>query len=568
MKILTIHADYIKYKPLKEAIKEAEKVSNKEVTVKECLVVFTAVEKPDENNQKQVIDNLVDEVKLIASQVKTKNIVLYPYAHLSSKLSSTKFAFETLKLAEEKLKKTFKVDRAPFGHYKSFEISCKGHPLSELSREILAESKGAEKIDQPLELQIKELNNLDKLRNTFNILLGKAVISLFPHAKPALNYIDEDKFYYDFEKSGSFTPEDLKKIENKMHDILNKGISIKKSTAKNPELLFKENDYKKEILKDVKKTKVYEIDDHKDVIIGEILENIPKNPAFKLLSSSGVYWKGSSYLKQLQRIYGIAFENSKDLDNYIKNMEEIEKRNHRKLGEELDLFFFHEYSPGAAIFLPKGTIMYNELIRLLREEYKKRGYQEVITPLLYEKDLWETSGHWSHYKENMFLMESEKKTFSLKPMNCPSHCLIFKHKLWSYKDLPLRIADFAPLHRNELSGTLTGLTRVRKFSQDDAHIFVSEEQLEKEIENVLDFEKFIYNDVFKLNYYMRLGTKPENSMGDKSLWDKAEKFLEKQKDIHSRLLILIQQLKKPIQNLWFQHIKKLVFPLLQEIQAE
>ena len=163
---------------------------------------------------------------------------------------------------------------------------------------------------------------------------------------------------------------------------------------------------------------------------------------------------------------------------------------------------------------------------MIREEYKKRGYQEVITPLLYEKGLWETSGHWEHYKEDMFNMESEKKIFSLKPMNCPSHCLIYKHKIWSYKELPLRIADFAPLHRNELSGTLSGLTRVRKFSQDDSHIFVTEDQIESEIENVLDFEKYIYDDVFKLNYSMRLGTRPDAFMGDKNLWEKAEKILE------------------------------------------
>ncbi len=526
MKILTIHADYLKFKPLKQAIKEAEEASKKETDVKECLVVFTAVEQGDEKDPKILVDNLFKEVDNIAKQVKTKSIVLYPYAHLSSKLASPKFALQVLKDAEEKLKKSFKVTRAPFGHYKSFEISCKGHPLSELSREILADSNGTEKIDKPLEINIKELNKLDKLRNTFNILLAKSILSLFPNTKPALSFLDEDKFYYDFEKQHPFTPDDLKKIENKMQELLNRGIKLKKIT-KNPELLFKENKYKLEILKDVKKIKFYELDNFNDVIIGGALEEIPKNSSFKLLNSSGVYWKGSSLNKQLQRVYGIAFENKQDLEKYLKNLEELQKRDHRKLGEQLGLYFFHEYSPGAPIFLPKGALIYNELINLLREEYKKRGYQEVITPLLYEKSLWETSGHWEHYKENMFLMESEKRIFSLKPMNCPSHCLIFKHNLISYKDLPLRIADFAPLHRNELSGTLSGLTRVRKFSQDDAHIFVSENLLEKEIENVLDFEKFVYNKIFNLDYYMRLGTRPDNFMGDKHLWDKAEKFLEK-----------------------------------------
>src|SRR3989344_1765793 len=527
MKILTIHADYLKFKPVKIAIKEAEKAENKEIKVNECLVVFTAVEKDDEKNQEIILDNLVNEIKSIASKVKTKNIVLYPYAHLSSKLSSPNFALETLKEAEKKLKKHFKVTRAPFGHYKSFEISCKGHPLSELSREILAETKGLEKIDKPLEIQIKDFTKLDKLRNTFNLFLGKAVADLFPNVKPALNYLDEDKFYYDFERNNSFTVEDIKKIENKMHEILEKEITIKKVASKDQALLFKDNNYKKEIIKEIKKTKVYEIDNYKDLIIGEIEEKIPKYAQFKLLTTSGVYWKGSQYNKQLQRVYGIAFENKNQLDNYLKNLEEIEKREHRKLGEQLGLYFFHEYSPGSPIFLPKGTFIYNELIKLLREEYKKRGYKDVITPLLYEKDLWETSGHWFHYKENMFLMESEKRIFSLKPMNCPSHCLIYKHKLWSYKELPLRIADFAPLHRNELSGTLSGLTRVRKFSQDDAHIFVSEDQFEAEVEAFLEFQKFVYEKVFNFEYHMYLATRPEEFMGEVKLWDEAEAALER-----------------------------------------
>ena len=533
MKILTIHADYIKYKPLKQAIKDAEEVSDKEVNVKECLVVFTAVEKEDEKNSEVILNNLIKEINSIASQVKAKNIVLYPYAHLSSKLSSPKFALQVLKDAEYKLKKDFKVERAPFGHYKSFEVSCKGHPLSELSREILAETKNIEKIDKPLEIQVKDFNKLEKLRNTFNLVLGNAVTSIYQNTIPALAYLDDDKFYYDFERKAPFTPEDLEKIENKMNELLKKQEKI--NEIKNSEL----NNYKKKILKYIKKSKSYQIGSYKDVLLGQVLEEIPKNSVFKLLNSSGVYWKGSQYNKQLQRIYGIAFENKKDLEEYLKNLEELEKRNHRVLGEQLDLFFFHEYSPGAPVFLPKGAIVYNELIKLIKEEYKKRGYQEVLTPLLYDKELWETSGHWSHYKDNMFIMESEKKTFSLKPMNCPSHCLIYKHKLRSYKELPLRIADFAPLHRNELSGTLTGLTRVRKFSQDDAHIFVSEEQLEKEIENVFDFEKHVYNEVFKLDYYMRLGTRPTQFMGEKPLWDKAEKILEsilKKKKINYKIV--------------------------------
>src|SRR3989338_7897105 len=303
-------------------------------------------------------------------------------------------------------------------------------------------------------------------------------------------------------------------------------------TVSEAKKLFKDNPYKLELIEDFskegKKLTTNNPGDFLDLCKMGHIENPSKElKNFKLLKIAGAYWRGNEKNTMLTRIYVTAFSTKEELDSYLKMLEESKKRDHRVLGEKLGLIMFTEYSPGAPMFLPKGAIIYNELLKLLREEYKKRGYQEVITPLLYEKGLWETSGHWEFYKDNMFSMESEKRIFNLKPMNCPSHCLIYKHKIWSYKELPLRIADFAPLHRNELSGTLSGLTRVRKFSQDDSHIFVTEEQLEKEIENVLDFEKYIYNDIFKLDYYMRLGTRPDEFMGEVKLWDKAEKILAK-----------------------------------------
>ena len=373
---------------------------------------------------------------------------------------------------------------------------------------------------------------LEEIRHSTAHILAAAVTKLWPDVKLGIGPVIEDGFYYDFDLKHRFTPEDLPKIEEVMYELIKKNEKFeKKSTsAENAKKQFKNDPYKLELIKEFEKEgkqiSFYKTGDFIDLCKGPHAESTKQLGNFKLLKISGSYWRGDSKNKPMQRIYGTSFPTKQELDNYLHILEESKHRDHRILGEQLNLFFFHEYSPGAPIFLPNGTIIYNELINLLREEYKKRGYQEVITPLLYEKTLWEKSGHWEHYKENMFNMESEKKIFSLKPMNCPSHCLIFKHKIWSYKELPLRIADFAQLHRNELSGTLSGLTRVRKFSQDDAHIFLTEDQLEEEIERLLDFEKYIYNGVFKLSYIMTLGTRPDEYLGDKKIWDKAEKILQ------------------------------------------
>lgn len=385
---------------------------------------------------------------------------------------------------------------------------------------------------------MKEKNQkeyLDNLRHTCAHLLAKAVKDLWPGTHNAIGPSIEDGFYQDFDFGKvKISEEDLQKIEKRMRQIVEnwKQFKFNEVTVSEAKKLFKDNPYKLELIEDFskegKKLTTNNPGDFLDLCKMGHIENPSKElKNFKLLKIAGAYWRGNEKNTMLTRIYGTAFSTKEELDSYLKMLEESKKRDHRVLGEKLGLIMFTEYSPGAPMFLPKGAIIYNELLKLLREEYKKRGYQEVITPLLYEKGLWETSGHWEFYKDNMFSMESEKRIFNLKPMNCPSHCLIYKHKIWSYKELPLRIADFAPLHRNELSGTLSGLTRVRKFSQDDSHIFVTEEQLEKEIENVLDFEKYIYNDIFKLDYYMRLGTRPDEFMGEVKLWDKAEKILAK-----------------------------------------
>ncbi|MBI2541683.1 threonine--tRNA ligase [Candidatus Woesearchaeota archaeon] len=391
-------------------------------------------------------------------------------------------------------------------------------------------------INEDSALQIityKNKEGIDVFRHSTAHLLAHAVVELFPDAKPTIGPAIEDGFYYDFGISHNFTPEDLEKIGQRMQEIAEKNHKVERMELSESEAksIFRGNKYKIEMIEELQRESqpisAYRQGDFTDLCRGPHLPSTGKLKAFKLTKTSAAYWRGDSKNDQLQRIYGITFPEKGMLDAHLKSAEEAEKRDHRKLGKELEWFNFFEESPGAPFFYPKGAIIYNELLKFLREEYKKRGYNEVITPLLYEKSLWETSGHWQHYKENMFVIEIEGKEFSLKPMNCPSHILIYKSKTRSYKDLPLRIADFAPLHRNELSGVLAGLTRVRKMSQDDAHIFIAPEQIEDEIFKVLEFTNYIYKEVFDFEFEVELSTRPEKFMGSMEDWNKAEDSLKK-----------------------------------------
>ena len=374
MKILLLHSDYIKFKPLKKALKNIADLSEKEKKggeIKEALVVLTAVEKSDAD-VKNAVKKLVAEVENVASQVKVKNVVLYPYAHLSKNLASPEVAVKILDEAEKELKKIFNVVRAPFGYYKELEIKVKGHPLSELSREINTDGKG-------------------------------------------------DK-----------TPE-------------------------------KKYDYK-QLLREISKTKL-----------------------------------DSSKLKE---------------------------NDHRILGQQMDLFSFSETAPGMVFWHNNGLIIRNELIDFWREIHRKAGYQEVRTPQILDKKLWQISGHWEKYKENIFLTEYEKRDFAVKPMNCPGGILIFKNSPKSYKELPLRVGELGNVHRQELSGVLGGLFRVIQFTQDDAHIYCTEEQIEDELKKVIDLVNFVYRK-FNMPFKVEISTRPEKRIGDDKIWDKAEKILKK-----------------------------------------
>ncbi|KAG0499168.1 hypothetical protein HPP92_003859 [Vanilla planifolia] len=292
--------------------------------------------------------------------------------------------------------------------------------------------------------------------------------------------------------------------------------------------IFAENQFKIEIIKELSEEKtitVYRCGPLVDLCRGPHIPNTSFVKAFACLKASSSYWRGKSDRESLQRIYGISFPESKRLKEYLALLEEAKKYDHRILGQNQELFFFHPLSPGSCFFLPYGTRIYNKLLSFIRSQYWERGYEEVLTPNMYNMHLWETSGHAANYKENMFVFEVEKQEFGLKPMNCPGHCLMFEHRVRSYRELPLRLADFGVLHRNELSGALTGLTRVRRFQQDDAHIFCRESQIKDEVKGVLEFISHVY-DIFGFKFDLELSTRPEKYLGEIETWNKAESALK------------------------------------------
>uniref|UniRef100_A0A8C1KV98 threonine--tRNA ligase n=1 Tax=Cyprinus carpio TaxID=7962 RepID=A0A8C1KV98_CYPCA len=341
----------------------------------------------------------------------------------------------------------------------------------------------------------------------------------------------ENGFYYDmFLENEGVSSNDLPCLENLCKKIIKEKQPFERLEVKKETLLkmFKYNKFKCRILNEkvtTPTTTVYRCGPLIDLCRGPHVRHTGKIKALKIHKNSSTYWEGKADMESLQRIYGISFPDPKMLKEWEKFQEEAKNRDHRKLGREQDLLFFHDLSPGSCFFLPKGAYIYNTLIEFIRSEYRKRGFQEVVTPNIYNSKLWQTSGHWQHYSENMFSFEVEKEIFALKPMNCPGHCLMFDHRPRSWRELPLRLADFGVLHRNELSGALTGLTRVRRFQQDDAHIFCSMDQIESEIKGCLDFLRTVY-DVFGFTFKFNLSTRPEKFLGEPEVWDQAEKQLE------------------------------------------
>ena len=383
-------------------------------------------------------------------------------------------------------------------------------------------------------LKLKDKEGLDALRHSIAHLLAAAVMELYPNTKRTIGPAIENGFYFDFEFEKPPSEDDLTKIEIRMREILPTWDRFERHelNAQEAKKEYPNNQYKHELInefsKDNRKVSFYKSGDYWDLCRGGHLSSMKKvHPdSFKLTKIAGAYWRGSEKNRMLTRIYGLAFASKKDLDGYLKLQEEAEKRDHRKIGKQLDLFSFNELSPGSPFFHPKGAIMYITLQNFLRDLYPSWGYQEVVTPLIYNSELWKQSGHWDHFKENLFEVKMDNKEAALKPMNCPSHILIFKTRTRSYRDLPLRIVDFAPLHRNELKGTLGGLMRVRKFSQDDCHVFCTSEQVKQEIKSLIKNATHVYKNVFGFDFHVELSTKPEKAMGDEKLWELAEKSLK------------------------------------------
>lgn len=375
--------------------------------------------------------------------------------------------------------------------------------------------------------------NLEALRHSAEHVLTQAMLKLYPGLKMAMGPATDDGFYFDFDYKGKISEDDFPKIEKEMQKIIDEDLPLRKKTIsiKDARKLFKGNKYKNEWLDEIKsrgeKATIYWTGDKfVDLCSGPHVKSTSEIKAFKLLKVAGAYWRGSEKNKMLTRIYGTAFYTKKELNNYINLLKEAKKRDHRKLGKELDLFLFDETSPGMPYWLPKGLTILLELINYWRTEHIKRNYQEVRTPLISKKELFEKSGHWDHYRDNMFISTTEEdETYAMKPMNCPNAMIIFGSKTRSYRELPLRLSDTDTLHRYERSGTLNGLLRVREFSQDDAHIFLSPKQIKNEYKKLLDITEQFYS-IFNLQYSFRLGTRPEKYMGKKSDWNKAEKELK------------------------------------------
>ena len=369
-------------------------------------------------------------------------------------------------------------------------------------------------------------------RHTAAHVLAQAVRRLFPEVKLAIGPAIADGFYYDFDAPEAFTPEMLEKIEAEMRAIIKEKLPLESFELSRAEALglMKDDPYKIELIEGLPEDAVisfYRQGDFTDLCAGPHVDSTGriKANAVKLTSATGAYWRGDASKKMLQRIYGTCFMSKDELDEYLRRIEEAKLRDHRKLGRELDLFALYDEGPGFPFFFPKGMILRNELLSFWRKEHKRAGYEEISTPLILDQELWHRSGHWDHYKDNMYSTVIDDMPFSIKPMNCPGGMLTYKRRMWSYRELPVRMAELGLVHRHELSGALHGLMRVRSFTQDDAHIFMTPEHIPAEIAGVIELVDRIYK-VFGFEYRVELSTRPEDFMGEKETWDMAEKILE------------------------------------------
>ncbi|MEK9777537.1 MAG: threonine--tRNA ligase [Methylophilaceae bacterium] len=379
----------------------------------------------------------------------------------------------------------------------------------------------------------KNPEGLDILRHSSAHLLAHAVKELFPEAQVTIGPVIDNGFYYDFSYARAFTPEDLQKIEKRMNEIAKQNLPVSREVMSRDEAVkfFKKQGehYKSEIIESIpaeEELTIYKQGEFSDLCRGPHVPSTNKLKVFKLMKVAGAYWRGDAKNEMLQRIYGTAWSSKEELDAYLFQLEEAEKRDHRKLGKQLDLFHMQDSSPGMVFWHPKGWSLWLEVENYMRQMFKDYGYQEIKTPTVLDKSLWESSGHWENYHENMFTTSSENRDYAVKPMNCPGHVQIFNSDLHSYRDLPLRLAEFGSCHRNEPSGALHGLMRVRGFTQDDAHIFCTEDQIKDEVVTFNEMLFKAYSDFGFKDISVLLSTRPDKRVGSDEVWDKAEQSLE------------------------------------------
>jgi len=393
------------------------------------------------------------------------------------------------------------------------------------------------KIENDVDLAIvteRDAEGLEVIRHSTAHLLAQAVQQIYPKAQVTIGPVIEDGFYYDFAYEPGFHESDLEKIEKKMDELVKKDLPVQREVMGRDEAVkfFRDmgEEYKAKIIEDIPKDEelsLYKQGDFIDLCRGPHVPSTGKLKAFKLMKLAGAYWRGDSKNEMLQRVYGTAWTNKKELKDYLHRLEEAEKRDHRKLGKQLDLFHAQEEAPGMVFWHDKGWTLYQQIEQYIRNKLHQHGYQEVRTPQVVDRSLWEKSGHWDKFQDMMFTTHSENRDYAVKPMNCPCHIQIYNHGLRSYRDLPLRMAEFGSCHRNEPSGTLHGLMRVRNFTQDDAHIFCTEEQIQEEVINFNNMLFEVYKDFGFEDVQIKLSTRPEQRVGSDEVWDKAEAALEK-----------------------------------------
>lgn len=552
MRILKLHCDYVFYKPTKLAIKQgADEVSKEELNgkrIEEVLVVFTSIEQGD--GQKE-IEQAAAEIKKMFETVKAQSIVIYPYAHLSSNLASLKDAPTILnKLYEETKKKiTPNTYKSQFGWYKEFELKCKGHPLSELSKTI-GEAKGEpvrktkagtvhsmNEVVHSVMLEEPQDRGFAKDKNAYRITAALCIAALMKKKDKNVNlglmHLTENGFYLDIDVHRSLSPKELPDIQKELEEFAAKShpITQKLVSKEQAEKIFSEQKepYLLELAQKLPEhafLNLYYVEGICVPSLVPMLQNANELKAMNLAGVGGAYWMNDSSKAQMQRITGFSFSSAEALGSFLEMQEKAKDRDHRKIGQQLDLFSVQDVAPGMAFFHPKGMIIRNELERYWRELNQKYGHVEIRTPIIMDAEVWKNSGHWDHYKENMYFTTIDGKLNGIKPMNCPGAIKIFKNTKRSYRELPLRMAELGLVHRHEFSGVLSGLFRVRAFTQDDTHVFCASESIESEVEARLQYLDDFYN-MFGFEYTLELSTRPIKRLGTDEQWDMAENALKK-----------------------------------------